>query len=634
MDDDALTCNSCGAMLKRKVQKDEGTAGIRQGKPSSKPLVLQGREGQMYEEKKIYGVSDFDDSIGGARFSEKQKPGAERKRRSEANRQTDAGRPQNKRGIAPPVREGTYTIRAKNQRYKKVQKRGINWMKVGLAGVGVVVVLVIITFIYLKQVPSGQRLSIRLGGDGPAEAYWLVGETYMNEGKVNAAIDVFIKANEKQQEDTENKSEKDNINGLLSLGGAYEAAGRIEEAEEIYRYLIKEVETAKSRSEPYNNLIRILTETDREPEAAEMMKTAFTNTGNDLFERQRNQTLPNKPEITDNQLVAGRYSDYKNVPLRSTQNYDIYYVVEKGRMPVAKDPVKDGQLYTEPIALDENNAFRIRAVCVNGELVSDQLVVNYTISLPLPSAPKEGLARGTYEKKQRVRLRHDDMENVTIYYTIDGSQPDEESPVYTEGDAIELPSGMVTLRAIAIDKMNVKSNTLEVEYKIKAGKVVSQYNLEDTFGDFVLGKTLRDDFEKKYGAPQEIVEVDGETQELKYSWGYAVAKMENARRVITKIYMTQDVLNAPRNTGIGMTLDEITPKFRDLGQVPNAKGDRGIYSDDTSWAEIRQLDETEDEKKENKQVLEYAVATADGNYWLLQYHAKNNKVYAISHQFR
>ncbi len=640
MDDDALTCGACGSMLRRKPQKDEGIAGIRQGKPSSKPLVLQGRDSQGYEEKKIYGAADFGGTAETGRSLEERKNTVERNRRSDSarrNSQVDAGRPQSKRGIAPPPREGAYTIRAKNQGYKKIQKRGINWMKVGLSAAMVFILLLGAAFIYLKRVPSGQRLFIRLGGDGPAEAYWHVGEGYMEEGKVNAAVKAFEKADEKQREATTDKNKQDNIDGLLNLASAYEAAGKIEDGEEIYRYLIDQVVDAKNRKEPYSNLIRVLMETDRTPEAARVMQTAFENTGDEAFLRQRNQTLPGKPEVADTQLVAGRYTEYKNIPLVSPQGYDIYYAVEEGILPEEKDPIEEGSLYTEPIALHKSNAFRIRAVCVNGELISDQLVLNYTISLPLPAAPKAGLAPGTYDKKQRVRLRHEDMENVTIYYTIDGSRPDENSPLYTPGDAIELPSGLVTLRAIAVDQMGIKSNTMEVGYKIKAGKVIAQYNMEDTFEDFVLGKTLRDDFEKKFGAPKEAAEVTGSGDEpamkLTYPWGYGVAELVNGKRVMTELYMTQDVLKAPRGTHIGMALEEVTQKFRDLGQVANSKGHRGIYSDEGAWAEVRPAGETKDGQKQMDQVLEYAVSSVDGRYWILEYQIKNNKVVAISHHF-
>ena len=38
-------------------------------------------------------------------------------------------------------------------------------------------------------------------------------------------------------------------------------------------------------------------------------------------------------------------------------------------------------------------------------------------------------------------------------------------------------------------------------------------------------------------------------------------------------------MTGPRKTTVGMHLDEVTDKFRDMNQLPNDKGDRGIYYD-------------------------------------------------------
>ncbi|NLB91174.1 MAG: hypothetical protein GX786_08155, partial [Clostridiales bacterium] len=468
MDDEAFTCVSCGAMLKRKPQKDEGIAAIRQGKPSSNPVVLQGKKDGKPEKKLIFGEEDFAQEQNTQRGSfalDQERNTVQRSPRSEQGQQRyhqDAGRPDSMRGL-PRMPQGEVPhLRVGNTRLRKVQKRQVNWMKLGLIGICVVILLAVGGYIYLKSVPSGQRLFIRLGGDGPAQAYWQVGEAYMTEGKVNHAIEAFVKADEKQRENTD-KKEQDNIQGLLNLAAAYEAAGQSEKGEEIYRYLIEKVELAKNRSEPYNHLIRILLNTDRVAEGAEVMKLAYENTGEDNFIRQRSQTLPFTPEIGDTTLLSGRYDRYIDIPLSSPQGYDIYYVREQGRLAEKQDPVTQGERYTQPIALDKSDVFTIRAVCVNEELVSDPLEITYTISLPLPPAPKATLAPGTYERKQRVSLRHEDMENVTIYYTIDGSQPTTNSPIY-KGEPIELPGGRVFLRAMAVNEMGISSNTEEVGY--------------------------------------------------------------------------------------------------------------------------------------------------------------------------
>ena len=38
----------------------------------------------------------------------------------------------------------------------------------------------------------------------------------------------------------------------------------------------------------------------------------------------------------------------------------------------------------------------------------------------------------------------------------------------------------------------------------------------------------------------------------------------------------------PRNTRVGMKVNEVTEQFRDMGQVANARGNRSIYYDDAT----------------------------------------------------
>ena len=169
------------------------------------------------------------------------------------------------------------------------------------------------------------------------------------------------------------------------------------------------------------------------------------------------------PQSPEPDLVPGNYDAAISITLTSAQESEIYYTFqEDARLP------GEGIRFTEPILLEEG-LHNLRAVCVKGELVSDELQATYRIILPSPQMPRCSLAPGTYQTKQKVRLKpgEDNInEDITIYYTIDGSTPDADSPVYHDGEEIQLPAGNVTLQAVAVNRYGKVSNMLVVKYKI------------------------------------------------------------------------------------------------------------------------------------------------------------------------
>ena len=183
------------------------------------------------------------------------------------------------------------------------------------------------------------------------------------------------------------------FSGLLMLAATYEAEGRVSDAEAIYVELYTHV--VPTASEPYTNEIRILLASDRLAEAAELMQTAYQATGQTTYRTQRNELLPKAPETN---VYAGLYEEKKNVTLTSSEEYEIYYTFNAD----AELP-EEGKLYTEPIFLDEG-IWSMRAVAVNGQLVSDELSAVYRIIMPSPQTPRASLAPNTYKQRQRVRL--------------------------------------------------------------------------------------------------------------------------------------------------------------------------------------------------------------------------------------
>ncbi len=608
MSDDAITCEGCGTLLKRKPQPESGVKGIRQGKASqaSQPLA-----GSSRIEQQPSATARRDAARDVPKLYREDKP---RERRKGVERfSEDAGRPQSRRGIPRISEHEVRRLRTKQEKVRPVKKHMVNWMHV-LLGVIILFILGIIGgFYYLNRTPAGQVVLARMGQNASAQAYWQVGEEYMSKGQIGQAILAFEKAD---------SMNPDNVDGLLSLGAAFEAYGRLEEAQALYVRLYKEV--SPERPEAYRNHIRMLLAAGRTPEAAELMKLASEKTGLPSFRQQRDETLPKMPE-TD--LAAGRYTVEKTVTLTSPQDYDILYIIGDGEFP------KDAKLYEGPILLVEGDtpSKRLRAVCISGDLLSDPLDVTYVISLPSPDAPKASLAPDTYERAQRVWLRYPGKEtDITMHYTLDGSIPDTNSPIYT-GEPIYLPGGKVTLRAVAVNGKGKVSNAMEVGYKIDNVDYRMMYNDKDVFAGFALMSTTMEVFVQANGEPisRESVQVDkipDECQKLLYSWGYCIIAPISNSWLVIEVTQTQSKFAAPRNTGFGLSEQEVVNAFRDMRQPESLNGDRSLYLDGSSSGIVKRV-------SDNQKSIQYSCSNVEGYQLLLQYDLKGGIVVAITHRY-
>ena len=497
-----------------------------------------------------------------------------------------------------------------NQRLKMV-----NWMKITVAVAALLILAVAGTWLFLKKTDAGQKLMARLGREATSSALWSVGEELMNTGDMEGAIVNFEKA--KKQDEDAGLVDPD---GLLMLASAYEAAGRTDDAAALYEKIYTDT---PSRTEAYINHIRILRSSGKPGDlarAGELMKTAYQMTGESSFETQRRDLLPAPPEVD---LTAGYYEAKKYIAITSYQGYDVYWTFdENAELP------SGGTLWTERVFLDEG-IWNLRAVAVNGELVSDELKGTYKIIMPSPQTPRCNLAPGAYKTRQKVRLKpgldNENDDDIVIYYTVDGSNPDADSPIYT-GEPVQLPSGhTVTIKAVAVNKYNKVSNMLEVSYKIEAKPYpLTAWELKETIAGLELNKTTMTDFQSRYGegTPVEMEkngDFETECRKYEYPWGYAVMNMAKRNWVLVELYFNNSTFSAPRGTGVGDPMDFVVGKYKDLGQLKSASGNRGLYSLDSGsdgkiWKQ---------EEKTGKQIIRYRIRN-EGHYYVLDYHVDQN----------
>ena len=503
-------------------------------------------------------------------------------------------------------------------------KRLINWAWVLISAVVLVIALAIGTYVFLTKTPTGQVIMARMGEDATSAAMWQVGQEYLHTGDIDKAIEYFLIARQKDEE-----AKEPNVTGLLELGSAYEANGQLVEAEAVYAHIYTEI--VPSAPEAYRAQARVLQAQGRLADAAAPLNDAYKATGVAAFRSQRLDILPDLPTTS---VVPGYYNAAQKVELLQGQDCEIWYTLDK----FAVLP-EGGILYEEPLEFSEGE-HALRAVAVNGDLVSDPMIANYQIYLPTPLQPDSNLAPQTYTKRRTVsqrpgKLSDEDLEKnpgyaatlddpvaqtITIYYTIDGSQPDKDSPIW-DGTPIQLGTtgGYVTLKALSVNGYGKQGNTLEVKYKFDVNPGHKKvYSVEDTIDDLKLGATTREAFRTKYGdgtGPQMITinTVEGECEQYTYSWGHAAFMKVKTGWVLAELYFTGNFAG-PRDTKIGMAEAKITGQFRDYGQVTGATGiKRGLYYENEDKQAVISI------LPGGSKVIYYRTGTADGHVWQLEY---------------
>ena len=506
----------------------------------------------------------------------------------------------------------------------------VNWMKVSMVIVTVLILLLAGTWLFLNNTDTGQRVLARMGKTTNSSALWSLGEEQMNSGDLEGAIQSFEKA--KAQDEKEKYVD---VDGLLMLCSVYEAVGQTDAAVALYE---KVYQDTPARPEAYINLIRILRNSGKPGDlarAGELMKKAFASTNEESFQTQRKDLIPSVPEAKPD---AGFHQNKIMLTLTSKEGYDVYYTFDdKAELPYG------GILYTEPIPLTEKQegsaTWNLRTVAVNGELVSEVLTAKYKIVMPSPQTPLCNLAPGAYKSRQKVKLRpgkeNEKDDDITIYYTVDGSIPNDDSPIYKTGEQIQLPSGhSVTIKAIAVNQYKKQSNMMEYNYKIEAKPYpLTAWTIEETIAGLELNKTTMNEFQSTYGEGTrvEMEQPKGfetECRKYEYPWGYTVMNLSGRNWLLVELYFTDDTFKAPRGTGIGDPMNFVVSKFRDMGQLESEKGNRGLYQlDNTSDGKIYY-----DKEKKTWRIL-YRIPKSEHWYRLEYFTDENGIIVAVDWQY-
>ncbi len=153
--------------------------------------------------------------------------------------------------------------------------------------------------------------------------------------------------------------------------------------------------------------------------------------------------------------AAGTYNDAQDVEITtSTDGATIYYTTD------GSDPTTASSVYSAAIPVTTNTTIKAYAVkdgMTDSEIAEAAYVINYKVATPIFTP-----AAGTYNEAQNVKITTE-TDGATIYYTTDGTDPDETSTEYTA--AIPVAETM-TIKAIAVKDGYTDSEIATAEYTI------------------------------------------------------------------------------------------------------------------------------------------------------------------------
>ena len=171
----------------------------------------------------------------------------------------------------------------------------------------------------------------------------------------------------------------------------------------------------------------------------------------------------NTPTVAD--ITAGRQSFYggKNVVLSTeTEDATIYYRIAQSRFN--SDVTTSDIKYTGPFTIQNEGVYYIKAFAVkDGYFDSDQSSL-MTVTVEKCDEPKVTISNVSGSSRKRVTATvSDDSE---IYYTVDGTTPNENSIKYTSARTL---GENYDLRFIAVKRGNVSSNVVRASVKASGG---------------------------------------------------------------------------------------------------------------------------------------------------------------------
>ena len=151
------------------------------------------------------------------------------------------------------------------------------------------------------------------------------------------------------------------------------------------------------------------------------------------------------------------FDDVQQLSLESSEKA-VYYTTD-GSDPFYSDTRTE---YKEPIQISEGETV-VKAVSVNKKNIPSLTVTKtYTVELPIEAAPAISPSTGQYDEPKEITIVVPD--GYTAYYTMDNSEPTENSEVYV--GPISMPEGSTIFKAVLINGKGRLSGVTTRNYEL------------------------------------------------------------------------------------------------------------------------------------------------------------------------
>ena len=255
-------------------------------------------------------------------------------------------------------------------------------------------------------------------------------------------------------------SEEPGVSLLLLRAEYLQKAGRTQEAAEAAQEAaLDQTITSEERVDAYGRLLAVYASQGRYEEAAALLAAC----SDEAVRAAYGEYLIAEPTFD---MPAGSYEDVLLLTISPGCEASVFYTIDGTR------PSTKSALYREPLRLQEGE-YEISAICVNHFGVESGVVTRrYEVAPARPDAPQVLTDSGTYSSPAYITVAKPSRGEV--HYTTDGTEPTEDSPLYTE--RIAMPVGASTFRFVCIGENGVASEVVERHYQMN---VSSSFSVED-----------------------------------------------------------------------------------------------------------------------------------------------------------